>query len=152
MRTVHTDGKTVTIRISGEAPPGRDRLLAMVRETLEEGGFAAWEDTEADCFLSDAEALVIARPGTVRGRAYFFPGLEELLAGVRCAAGEEGALYAVPGGYVLTLPPEEACAGLCEFGEERRLHPLWETFAREHGMELLSRRAPEELKNRFRQD
>lgn len=152
MRSIRTEENAVTIWLSGEPVPGREEILSLVKRSLAEKGFVSWADTEAECFAAGEETLVIARPGTVRRRAFFFDGLEELLAGVTLVRDGEGALYAVNGGYILTVRSEERCDSLREYGRELRLHPLWEDYAREREWCLIPAYAPAALKEGFRQD
>lgn len=149
MRSVDSEGKTVTIRLSGEPAPARAAVLRLVRQTLKENGFAPWEETEAECFAAGEEILVIARPGEERRRLFCFPDLEALLAGAACVPADDGAVYAADDGYILALPPGSVCPAMHEFGRELRLSPQWEHHAREQGRCLLSERAPAVLRERF---
>lgn len=149
MRSIQTEEKTVTIRLSGEPVPERGEVLRLVGQALEEGGYAPWPETEAECYSAGEEILVIARPGEAKRAAFFFPELEALLAGANGLPGEDGAVYAAESGYILTLPPEEAAPALYEFGQEMRLPRLWEFHAREQGRCLIGERAPAVLREMF---
>ena len=149
MRAVRTEENAVTIRLSGEPVPARGEVLRLVRQALEESGYAPWPETEAECFAAGEEVLVIARPGGARRRAFFFPDLETLLAAASCLPAEDGAVYAEAGGYILTLPAGCVRPALYEFGRERRLPPLWEHHAREMGLCLIPERAPAVLRATF---
>ena len=149
MRSIQTEEKTVTIRLSGEPVPDSEEVLRLVRAALEEGGYAPWPETEAECYSTGEEILVIARPGETKRAAFLFPELETLLAGVAGLSGEDGAVYAAESGYILTLPPEEAAPALFEFGQELRLPRLWEIHAREQGRCLIGERAPAVLRETF---
>lgn len=149
MRSVDSEGKTVTIRLSGETAPARAAVLRLVRQTLEENGFAPWEETEAECFAAGEEILVIARPGEARRRLFCFPDLESLLTAAACMQAEDGAVYAAEDGYILALPSGAAGPAMYEFGRELRLSPQWEHHAREQGRCLLPERAPAVLRERF---
>ena len=149
MRSIQTEGKTVTIRLSGEPVPGRGEVLRLVRQALAENGFAPWEETKAECFSAGEETLVIARPGEAKRRLFFFPELESLLAGAACVPADDGAVYAAEDGYILALPSGAVCPALYEFGRELRLSPLWEHHAREMGLCVLPERAPAVLRESF---
>ena len=150
MRSIETEEKAVTIRLTGEPTPSRAELMWLVRLALEARGFPAWEDTEAECFTAGEEILVIARPGE-RRRAFFFDDMDALLTAVSGSIGD-GAVYAVPEGYVLIPAPGKAPPILREFGREMRLPPLWEVFARERGWRIVPEGGTSVLANAFRQE
>ena len=152
LRSIRTEENAVVIRLSGEPVPGRGELLRLVRRSLENSGYAPWPETEAECFAAGEEVLVIARPGGPGMGAFFFPDLETLLAGAACLTGEDGAVYAAEGGYILTLPAGGVRPALYEFGRELRLPPLWEYRAREMERCLIPAHAPRVLRETFRQD
>jgi len=149
MRSIQTEEETVTIRLSGEPVPERGEVLRMVRQALEESGYAPWPETEAECYSAGEEILVIARPGETKRTAFLFPELEALLAGVAGVSGEDGAVYASEGGYILILPPESVCPALFEFGQEVCLSPLWELHVREQGLCLIGEHALAVLRETF---
>lgn len=151
MRAIRAGENAVAIWVSGEEPPGRRELTELVRRSLLDGGFAPWEDTEAECFTSGDDLLVIARPGQ-RRRAVFFSSLEDLLFCAGAIPAEGGALYAARGGYIWVVTAAESSAGMCEFGEELRLHPLWESHAAEQGRRILPEGAGRVLRETFRQE
>lgn len=149
MRSIQAEEKAVTIRLSGEPAPEREEVLRMVRQALEESGYAPWSETEAECYAAGEEILVIARPGEEKRKAFFFPELETLLAGAAGLSGEDGAVYAAEDGYILLLPPESVRPALYEFGRELRLPRLWECHAREQGRCVLAERAAAVLRKMF---
>ena len=149
MRSIRTEENAVAIWLSGEPVPARGEVLRLVRQSLEESGYTPWQETEAECFAAGEEVLVIARPGEACRRAFFFPDLETLLAAAVCLPGEEGAVYAAEGGYILTLPAEGVCPALYEFGRELRLPPLWEDHAREMEQCLITAGAAAVLRETF---
>lgn len=149
MRSIRTERNAVAIWLSGEPVPERGEVLRLVRQALEESGYAPWQETEAECFAAGKEVLVIARPGEERSRAFFFPELESLLAVTPHVPTEEGALYAAEDGYILTLPAGDVCPALCEFGRELRLPPMWERHAGEMEMCLVGEQALRVLREAF---
>ena len=148
MRAELVGERAVTLRFAGSVP-AYGELVPIVRQVLIERGFAPWPDTEVDCFCSDGEALVFARPGRPRERAFRFPDLEALLCAVRAIPGGGGALYDAGEGYILTVPPEQAYAALWEFGAQTRLDPALEAHLREQGRCILSADAAERLRRAF---
>ena len=146
MRTIRTGEKAVEIWLSGEPAPAAEEVLSLVRSALAEGGFRPWEETRAECFAAGEDLLVLARPAPPRRRAFFFGGRESLAACAGILPGTGGALYAVPGGRLLVLDPPELGEALYEFGDERRLHPLWEAWAREHGLCVIPENALTQLR------
>ena len=149
MRSIQTEENTVTIRLTGEPVPERREVLRLVREALEERGYAPWPATKAECYTAGEEILVIARPGEAKLTAFLFPEFEALLAGAACISGEDGTVYAAEDGYILVLPPESVCPALYEFGQALRLPSLWEIHAREQGRCLIPERAPAVLRETF---
>ena len=137
MISVQATDRLVSLWVSREAPPSRERMLCLVRQALAERGLAPWPETEAECFAAGEDTLIIARPVRPGRRAFIFPDLEALLGGaLRCPPGES-ALYTVGEGYILTVAPEAAAPALYEFGESCGAGPLWEAHAREQGMCLI---------------
>ncbi len=132
MRTVQAAATSVAIVFSGEAPPPRRSIPALVRAALAEAGLPPWEDMETDCFQAGGDTLLLARPGSAR-RYFFFSDRETLLAGAGGCAGEAGTLYRTRGGFILAVPPGSAGPGLYEFGALLSLRPDWELHAREQG-------------------
>ena len=63
MCVVHTAERAVTIWLTGEEAPSRQRLMALVRGALSAAGYAPWPTADADCFTAGEETLLIARPG-----------------------------------------------------------------------------------------
>lgn len=149
MRAVQVAENAVSIWFSREDIPSRRQMLTLVRRMLEKEGYEPWPETEAECFAAGEDALVIARPGRVHRRAFFFEDLEALLGGALCCRGEDSALYLSEGGYILVLAPEEVRAGLYEFGQARELPFGWETQAREQGRCLLPHNAAGDLRRYF---
>ena len=148
MRTVRTGEKAVQIWLSGEPVPEAKDILAIVRGALAERGFLPWPETQAECFAAGEDVLVLARPAAPRRRAFYFDGRESLLACAHVLPGTGGAVYGLPrGGFLMTLEAAELNEAIFEFADERSLHPLWETFAREHGLCVIPENALEKLKN-----
>ncbi len=148
MRTIEATDKLVSIWISREAPPGRRELLALVRQTLEERGLAPWPETEAECFRTEQDTLIIARPGrAILG--FWFGELESLLAGAFACGDGESSLYALPEGYLLTVDRTSAPPALWEYGQERAVSADWERHADEQGMTLLRGAALADLRRYF---
>ena len=137
MISVQATDRLVSLWVSREAPPTRERMLCLVRQALAERGLPPWAETEAECFAAGEDTLIIARPVRPRRRAFYFSDLEALLGGaLRCPPGES-ALYTPGEGYILTVAPEAAALALREFGETYEAGPLWEEHAREQGMCLI---------------
>ena len=149
MKTVQATETAVSIWISREQAPSRTQMLALIRQALAERGLTPWPETEAECFAAGEDTLVIARPGHSRRTAWYFADLEALLAGALACPGGDSDLYAVPGGYVLTLAPEAAGPALGEFGESFPVVPEWEIHAREQGMCLIRHSAIDDLRRYF---
>ena len=150
MRTVYAAESAVSILISGEAPPYRRQLLAMVRNALEEAGLQPWDEMEADCFQAGEETLLLARPG--RETRYFrFESGEALRAAASGCAGDGGSLYCAGGGYILSVPSGSAGPALYEFGTRAALSPDWELHAREQGLCILEDGAMDALRRGSRQ-
>lgn len=152
MRSVQVSDRTVTMWFSGEKAPGGRKLAALVRRTLEERGMEPWAETEAERFDAGEDTLVIARPGPPRPRAFFFPGLEELLTGALSCPDGPSALYRTEGGYLLTVAPENVRPGLYEFGAVTALPLGWEDHAREQGRCVTAGNAVADLRRAFATD
>ena len=149
MRITEASPAAVTILFTGEPVPAWRALTSLVRRTLRERGLAPWSAAETECFRAGEDTLVIARPGELRRRAFFFPDLETLLGGVSgCPAGQS-SLYALEEGYLLAAEGGMVCPSLYEFGEERPLRPDWETHAAEQGGLLLEGDAAADLRRWF---
>lgn len=141
MRAVQVAERAVSIWFSREDAPTRGQMLRLVRRALLDRGFRPWPETEAECFASGEDTLLIARPGRPRTAAFYFESLDRLLAAAACGR-DGGALYdAGRGGYLLTVPAEDVCAALYEFGAPARLSPEREAHEREQGRQLVDRAA-----------
>lgn len=149
MRSMTVSDRAVTIWFSGEEVPGDRALAALVRRALRERGMKLWRETEAERFDAGEETLVIARPGPARPQGFWFPGLDELLAGVMTCPEGPSALYRARNGYLLVLRPEDVRPGLYEFGEPVRVTSEWEAHAREQGQLLLREEAVNDLRRAF---
>ena len=149
MISVQATDRLVSLWVSREAPPSRERMLCLVRQALAEQGLAPWAETEAECFAAGEDTLIIARPVRPSRRAFYFSDLETLLGGaLRCPPGES-SLYTSGEGYILTVAPEAAVPALREFGESCEAGPLWEVHAREQGMCLIRENAVAVLRRHF---
>lgn len=132
----HTDDREpgLSLRFSGHAAPITPQNAArLVRQAQERAGLSPWSDMEADCFQAGDELLILARPLPARPQGFLFACFEDLLGAVRARTGKSGALYTVPGGYLLSVPRSAPNLCLREFGEEYPLSPDWEIHAREQG-------------------
>ena len=141
--------RSVLIWFFREDVPGRSQLIALVRRALENEGLRPWPRTEAECFSSGENTLLIARPAYSRETAFLFGDLEALLAGALCCPDGRSSLYAADGGYVLTLCPESVCPGLYEFGVPVPFSEDHEVHAAEQGMRLLHENAIADLRRFF---
>ena len=149
MRAVQVTENAVSIWFSQEDIPSRGQMLTLVRRALEQEGYIPWPETEAECFSSGNDALVISRPGRSHRRGFVFHDLEELLGGALACPDGDSALYADGRRYVLSVAPELVRGGLYEFGTERALPPDWEIYMREKGACLMPDRAIERLRRIF---
>lgn len=137
MKTVQATDRLVSIWISLEQPPSRDEMGALVRQALAERGLAPWPEVEAEWFAAGEDTLVIARPGHIGRVGFAFDGLDALLAGALSNAPGDSSLYAVPGGYILTVDRAAAGPALYEFGDAFPAGADWEAHAAEQGGRLI---------------
>lgn len=125
----------VSIRFTGERPPAGPALESLVRRALAERGLPPWAGMRAECFAAGEDALVIARPVRDCRPAFYFAGLEELLAGALACADGPSALYTYAGGYLLAA--DTAGPALYEYGEALCARLDWERHAAEQGRCLI---------------
>lgn len=153
MKRMESGEKGLSIWLSGEDIPARDaELCRLVQSLRDQAGLDPWPEIEADCFRAGEELLILARPAPPRTRGFWFADLDSLLGAVSSCRMEGTALYALEGGYLLTVPPEEACLALYEFGSERPLPRDWEAHAREQKQCLLPTDAAGKLVRCFSTD
>lgn len=113
----------------------------LIRHAREEAGLPPWEETEADCFQSGNQLLILARPVSARPHGFYFPDLESLLGAVFACPPRDSALYSMREGFLLVFPQIPDFLPLHEFGSDFPLHPLWEIHAREQGLCILPQNA-----------
>ena len=149
MRYIQAADTAVSIRFVGERPPGPGALGRLVRRALAERGLAPWDGMEAECFTAGDETLLIARPVRDSRPAFFFSGLEPLLAGALACADGPSALYAWDGGYLLAADACAAGPALYEFGRAGSVRADWERHAAEQGRCLIGQDAIAALRRYF---
>ena len=149
MMEIQAAASAVTVRFVGERPPGGRALEALVRRALAERGLPDWEQMQAECFAAGDEALVIARPVRDCRPAFYFDGLEPLLAGALACADGPSALYREGDGYLLAA--DRSCAGpaLYEFGLSGSVSGAWEVHAAGQGLCLIPENAIAALRRYF---
>lgn len=147
MKTVQAAENVVTIRCAEAEIPSGESLRRMVERVLSENGYEPWPGIEAECFRSEGEVLVIARPGSKR-RAFRFADMDALCAAVSVIPAES-ALYRVQDGFLLIPARKNGTSGLYEFGEPVTLEADWSVHAREQGLCLAERNAAAYLRRRI---
>lgn len=149
MIEIQAADSAVAIRFVGERPPAGRALESLVRRALAERGLPPWAEMRAECFAAGQDALIIARPVRDSRPAFYFAGLEELLAGALACADGPSALYTYGDGYLLAVDTGAAGPALYEYGEALFVREAWERHAAEQGRCLIPEGAIAALRGYF---